>query len=83
MDYKLELLAELPSMYPIFHVVLLKKCIGGLLVVLPLKSVSVKDSFYYKEVPIETLDRRVHKLRNKEVSLVKVLWRNQLVERSN
>lgn len=29
---------------------------------------------------MKILDRQVHKLRNKDVTLVKVLWRNQLVK---
>ncbi|XP_073051278.1 uncharacterized protein [Primulina eburnea] len=34
----------------------------------------------YKEVPIQILDRKVKALRNKEIGLVKVLWRNQVIE---
>ncbi|KAF3614249.1 putative U4/U6 small nuclear ribonucleoprotein Prp3-like [Capsicum annuum] len=34
----------------------------------------------YEEIPVEILNHQVRRLRNKEVSLVKVLWRNQSVE---
>ena len=40
----------------------------------------MKDSLSYKEVPVEILDRQIRRLRNKVVSLVKVLLRNQSVE---
>ncbi|WMV54684.1 hypothetical protein MTR67_048069 [Solanum verrucosum] len=38
------------------------------------------DSLTYEEVSVEILDRQVCRLRNKEVSLVKVLWRIRFVE---
>ena len=46
----------------------------------PLESVEVKDSLYYKDVQIEILDRQVKRLRNKEVALVNALWRSQSIE---
>ncbi|TMW99528.1 hypothetical protein EJD97_002395 [Solanum chilense] len=44
------------------------------------KSVAVKDSLSYEDVPVEILDRQVRRLRNKEVVSIKVLWRSQSVE---
>ncbi len=41
---------------------------------------AVKDSLSYEDVPVEILDRQVKRLRNKEVSSVKVWWRSQSVE---
>lgn len=38
------------------------------------------DNLQYEEVFIEILDRWVHELRTKEVTLDKILWRNQEVE---
>ena len=40
----------------------------------------VKDSISYEDVQVEILDPQVRRLRNKEVALVKVLWRSQSVE---
>lgn len=57
MDYKLELPADLASMHPVFHISLLKKCIGDLAVVVPLESVDVQNSLSYEEFPVEILDR--------------------------
>ena len=67
-------------MHPVFHISLVKKFVGDPAAVVPLESVVVKDSLYYDDVPVEILDRQVRRLRNKEVSSVKVLWRSQSVE---
>ncbi|WMV38092.1 hypothetical protein MTR67_031477 [Solanum verrucosum] len=40
----------------------------------------VKENHSYEVVPVEIIDRQVKKLRNKEVALVKFLWRNQLID---
>ena len=48
--------------------------------VVSLESVAVQDNISYEDVPVEILDRQVRRLRNKEVSSVKVLWRSQFVE---
>jgi len=78
--YEIELPAELVAVHPVFHISLLKKCVGDPASVLPLESVVVKDSLSYEDVPVEILDRQVRRLRNKEVTSVKVLWSSQSVE---
>ncbi|WMV46737.1 hypothetical protein MTR67_040122 [Solanum verrucosum] len=62
--------------------VLLKTYICDPNFVVPLESVFVKESLSYKEVPVEIFNRQVQNLRNKEVSSVKVFWKNQLVKGS-
>ena len=78
--YELELLAELAAVHPVFHISLLKKCVGDPAFVVPLESVAVKDSLSYEDVPVEILDRQVRRLRNKEFTSVKVLWRSKSLE---
>ena len=78
--YKVELPAELSNVHPIFHVSMLKKSIGNSVVIDPSESWGIQDSLSYEEIPVEVFDFQVRRLRNKEVSLVKVLWRNQSVE---
>ena len=78
--YDLELLAKLAVVHLIFHISLLKKCVGDPDSVVPVESVSVKDTIYYEEEPIDNLDRQVRSQRNKEVSSVKILWRSQSIE---
>ena len=73
---------ELASVHPIFHVSILKMCIGDPESILPIEGLGVKDNLYYEEVPVQNLDRQVQNLRNKKVVSVKVLWKNHLVEGS-
>ncbi|WMV29586.1 hypothetical protein MTR67_022971 [Solanum verrucosum] len=79
-DYELKLPIELPPVHPVFHISMLKKCIGDPVSILPLEGLGVNESLSYEEVPVAILDRQVKKLRNKEVASVKVLCRNHLVE---
>jgi len=80
--YELDLGDELASVHQVFHVSMLKKCVGDLTSIVPLESLRLKENLFYEEVPVEILDRQVKKLRNKEVASVKVLWRNQSVNGS-
>ncbi|WMV37910.1 hypothetical protein MTR67_031295 [Solanum verrucosum] len=78
--YVLELSADLAAVHPIFHISLLKKFVGDPASLVPLKTVAVKDSLSFEDVPVEILDRQVRRLRNKEVDSVKVLWWSHSVE---
>ncbi|WMV42572.1 hypothetical protein MTR67_035957 [Solanum verrucosum] len=78
--YELELPQELVVVHPVFHISILKKCIGNLSLIIPTKDIGITDSLSYEEILIQIQDRQVRKLRTKEVSSVKVLWRNQFVE---
>ncbi|WMV49316.1 hypothetical protein MTR67_042701 [Solanum verrucosum] len=78
--YELELPTELATVHPVFHISLLKKCMGDPTSIVPLESMAVKDSLTYEEVPVEILDCQVQRLRNKDVASVKVLWRSQSVD---
>ncbi|KAF3668853.1 hypothetical protein FXO38_07899 [Capsicum annuum] len=75
--YELELPSDLASVHPVFHVSLLKKCIGDPAVVVPIQSINIHNSLSYEENPIEILDYQTRRLRNKKVPIVKVLWQNQ------
>ncbi|WMV50642.1 hypothetical protein MTR67_044027 [Solanum verrucosum] len=78
--YELELPNYLAFVHPVFHISLLKKCVGDPTSIVPLDSLGIKDRLYYEEILVEILDWQVRKFRNKEVASIKVLWRNQLVE---
>ncbi|XP_069144076.1 uncharacterized protein [Solanum lycopersicum] len=77
--YELELPTELEVAHPVFHISLLKKCMGDPASIVPLESVAVKYSLSYEDVPVEILERQVRRLRNKEVTSIKVLWRSQSI----
>ncbi|WMV23723.1 hypothetical protein MTR67_017108 [Solanum verrucosum] len=78
--YELELPQELEAVHPVFHISMLKKCIGDPSLILLIDSIKIKDNLSYEEVPVQILDRQVRRLRTKDVASVKVLWRNQFVE---
>ncbi|XP_010318646.1 uncharacterized protein [Solanum lycopersicum] len=78
--YELKLPSELDLVYAVFHVSMLKKCVGDLVSTLPIEGLEVNENLSYEEVPVEILDRQVKKLRNNEVVSIKVLWRNHLVK---
>ncbi|WMV54238.1 hypothetical protein MTR67_047623 [Solanum verrucosum] len=78
--YELELPQELVAIHSVFHISILKKCMGDPSSIIPTKNIGIKDSLSYEEIPIQILDRQVRKLRTKEVASIKVLWRNQFVE---
>ncbi|XP_070036934.1 uncharacterized protein [Nicotiana tomentosiformis] len=75
--YKLELPAEMSLVHPLFHVSILKKVVGDLSFIVPVKATEVNEELTYEEIPIVILDREVRKLRFKEIASVKVLWQNQ------
>ena len=74
--YELELPADLAAVHPVFYIALLKKCVCHPASIVSLESLAVKDSLSYEDVLVEILDSQVRRLRNKEFSLVKVLWRS-------
>ncbi|WMV09953.1 hypothetical protein MTR67_003338 [Solanum verrucosum] len=78
--YELELPQELAAVHPIFHISMLKKCMGNPSLIIPTEDIRIKDSLSYKEIHVQILDCQVRKLRTKEVASVKVLLRNQFVE---
>ncbi|KAF3626154.1 hypothetical protein FXO38_29429 [Capsicum annuum] len=80
--YELELPLDLSSVHPVFLISLLKKCIGDPEVMVHIQSIDVQNGLFYKEISVEIPDYQTRKMRNKEVSLVKVLWKNQSIERA-
>ncbi|WMV45138.1 hypothetical protein MTR67_038523 [Solanum verrucosum] len=78
--YELELPQELTTIHLMFHVSMLKKCMGDPSLIIPMEYISIKDSLSYEEIPVHILDRQVRKLRTKDVASVKFLWRNRFVE---
>ncbi|XP_027769628.1 uncharacterized protein LOC114075370 [Solanum pennellii] len=81
--YKLELQQELAAVHPAFHVPMLKKCMSGLSLIIPIKDIGIKDILSYEEIPVQIIDRKLCKLRIKKVASVKVLLRNQFIEETS
>ena len=64
------------AVHKVFHVSMLKKHIPDATQVIEPRLVQVRDDLSYDSRLIQIIDRAVKKLRNKEVSLVKVSWQN-------
>ena len=80
MVYNLTFPVEISSINPIFDVSMLKKCLGDPTSILLVDGFGFDEDLSYEEVPVEILHRQVKRLKNKEVSTVKVLWRNHLID---
>ena len=76
MAYRLALPLELAKLHDVFHVSMLWKYRSDKSHILPLQEVQVQQDFSYDEEPKAILAREVKKLRNKQVPLVKVLWKH-------
>ncbi|XP_027156234.1 uncharacterized protein LOC113757009 [Coffea eugenioides] len=78
--YKLELPPNLSRIHNIFHVSMLKKYHPDPSHVLQPENIDIDEALTYEEKPENLLDRKVKELRNKQIPLVKVLWRNHGLE---
>ncbi|WMV49524.1 hypothetical protein MTR67_042909 [Solanum verrucosum] len=55
--YELELPQELVAVHPVFHISILKKCIGDPSLIIPTENIEIKDSLSYEEILVQILDR--------------------------
>ena len=78
--YELALPETMSAIHNTFHISMLKKCVSNPELVIEPQVVQIQANLSYEEQPIQILDRKVKKLRNKEIALVKVLWKNHRVE---
>ncbi|XP_015167837.1 uncharacterized protein [Solanum tuberosum] len=78
--YELEMPSELAEVHLVFHVSMLKKLLSDLSLIVPTENNGIKDNLSYEKVPVQILDRQIHKLRTKEVASAKFLRKNQYVE---
>ncbi|KAM1013748.1 hypothetical protein ACFX2C_043829 [Malus domestica] len=78
--YRLELPLELSKVDNVFHVSMLQHYVSDPSHVIPPQPLEINPDLTYDEEPVTILDWKDKVLRNKTVSLVKVLWRNHLVE---
>ncbi|XP_055803392.1 uncharacterized protein LOC129872424 [Solanum dulcamara] len=75
--YALDLPADLEEVHPVFHVSMLRKCVGDPSRLHPINEIHVTEELAYEEQPIAILDRQIRRLRTKNVASVKVLWQNR------
>ena len=78
--YRLDLPEEFSRVHNVFHIYMLCMYISDPSHVLEAPEIELRDDLSYEEQPVQTQGREEEELRNKTISLVKVLWRNHLVE---
>ncbi|KAL0561651.1 hypothetical protein IC582_002091 [Cucumis melo] len=78
--YRLALPPSLSTVHDVFHVSMLRKYVPDPSHVVDYEPLEIDENLSYTEQPVEVLAREVKLLRNKEIPLVKVLWRNHRVE---
>ncbi|WMV55416.1 hypothetical protein MTR67_048801 [Solanum verrucosum] len=59
--YELELPQELAAVHPVFHVSMLKKCMGDPSLIIPTEHIGIKDSLSYEEIAVQITDLQVPK----------------------
>jgi hypothetical protein len=81
--YKVELPPALSRIHNVFHVSTLRKHVHDPRHIVDFEPLQVQDDLKYEELPVQILDRKEQKLRTKTIPLVKVLWRNHVVEEAS
>ncbi|XP_028122915.1 uncharacterized protein LOC114320025 [Camellia sinensis] len=74
--YRVALPTIMEYMHNAFHVSMLREYLRDPFHAIEPTHVLLKDDYAYKDRPIQIVNRRIKRLRNKEISLVKVDWQN-------
>jgi hypothetical protein len=78
--YRILLPPHLDRIHNVFHVSMLRKADLDPTRILPQIPMEVREDLTMEIQPVQIMDRSIKELRNKKVSLVKVLWRNSQIE---
>ena len=79
-ENRLSLPLELEKIHNVFHVSMLRTYRSDLSHVVSLEKIELRPNLTYEEEPVEILAQEVKELWNKQIILVKVLWRNNKTE---
>ncbi|TYK05492.1 pol protein [Cucumis melo var. makuwa] len=74
--YRLVLPQAFSAVHDLFHVSMLRKYVAYSTRVVDFESLHINENLSYEEQPVEIFAREVKMLRNRGISLVKVLWPN-------
>ncbi|WMV09239.1 hypothetical protein MTR67_002624 [Solanum verrucosum] len=61
--YELKLSSELAAVQLVFHISMLKKCMGNPSLIIPTENIGIKNNLSYEDIPIQILDCEVCKFR--------------------
>ena len=78
--YRLALPQEIEKIHNVFHIFQLRKYVPDPSHILSHSPLHIRENLSYTEEPVQILDYKLKQLRNKTISLVKVLWRGQKLE---
>ena len=78
--YKLALPPELERIHNVFHVSMLRRYRSDPSHVLKDSEMEISENLSYIEEPVTIVDYRIKQLRNREIPMVKVLWKNHGIE---
>ncbi|GKD67750.1 hypothetical protein Tco_1321840 [Tanacetum coccineum] len=76
-DYRLELPEQLSRVHSTCHVSNLKKCLSGKTLIIPLNEIQIDDKLHFIEEPIEIMDRKVKRLKQSRIPIVRVRWNSK------
>ncbi|XP_012472365.1 uncharacterized protein LOC105789538 [Gossypium raimondii] len=80
--YRLAFSPKMSKIHNVFHVSMLQRYRPDPNHVVQLEALEVEPNLSYEEEFVCILDRKIKMLRNKEIPLVKVLWKNHKVEKA-
>ena len=74
MAYEIALPPDFPPVHPVFHISMLRKYVKDPSHVLQHQTVALSSDMTFEVQPAQIVDRQVRRLRNKDISSVKVVW---------
>ncbi|GJZ71441.1 hypothetical protein Tco_0635292 [Tanacetum coccineum] len=75
--YRLELPQQLSMVHSTFHVSNLKKCLSDEPLAIPLDEIHIDDKLHYVEEPVEIMDRKVKRLKQSHILIIKIQWNSR------
>ena len=78
--YKLALPPELAKIHDVFHVSMLRRYRSDPSHVLKDSEVEISENLGYVEEPVKIVDRRIKQLRQREIPMVKIVWKHHGIE---
>ncbi|GJZ76380.1 hypothetical protein Tco_0641052, partial [Tanacetum coccineum] len=75
--YRLELPQQLSRVHSTFHVSNLKKCLSDEPLAIPLDDIHIDDKLHFIEEPVEIMDRKVKRLKQSRIPIIKVRWNSR------
>ncbi|KAA0026248.1 pol protein [Cucumis melo var. makuwa] len=78
--YRLALPPAFSAVHDVFHVFMLRKYVANPTHVVDFELLHINENLSYEEQPIKILAREVKMLRNRGITLIKVVWQNHRAE---